>query len=95
MYCIDLSKAHIFRVLFHSTAISQYYFAIYYDINYVAFPKSLEKTLARPGMGGRSRFLSYWCLVSKKKYLRTENKYFFYKTHREAEQISAMVIQLH
>lgn len=51
--------------LFHVGAFCQYVFAIYYDLNYVKAPASETHVIVQPGFGGRSRFLTYWCLVSK------------------------------
>lgn len=61
--CVDLSN--IFRIVWHFIAFAQYAISIYYDLNYVKAPPHLEEIIVRPGMGGRSRFLTYWCMVSK------------------------------
>lgn len=62
--CIDLSTFS--RIVWHFIAFAQYAISMYYDLNYVKAPKHLSATIVRPGMGGRSRYLTYWCLVSGK-----------------------------
>lgn len=61
--CVDLSK--FFVPFMHFIAFAQYAVSMYYDLNYVEAPKHLKEIIFRPGMGGRSRFLTYWCLVSR------------------------------
>lgn len=46
-------------------AIGQFFYAIHYNINLnIPDVKGVPKML-RGGYGGMSRFLTYWCLVSK------------------------------
>lgn len=61
--CVDV--VGIVSKFVHLIAFGQYAFSIYYDLNYVVLPDGDESVrLARPGFGGRSRFLTYWGLVS-------------------------------
>lgn len=61
--CIDV--AGVFSRIIHFIAFSQYAFSIFYDLNYVVLPEGDNNIrIVRPGFGGRSRFLTYWCLVS-------------------------------
>lgn len=49
--------------IWHTIALVQYIFGIYYDLTFVVIPSDLDLPMLRPGFGGRSRFLTYWCLV--------------------------------
>lgn len=60
--CVDISK--IFVPFMHFIAFAHYAISMYYDLNYVEWPNYLKEMIFRTGMGGRSRFLTYWCLVS-------------------------------
>lgn len=60
----------------HLVALSQYLFALYYDFNYLVVPEHVAPTIVQPGCpGGRSRFLTYWCLVSLKIFGQNYQKY--------------------
>lgn len=61
--CVDVTR--IFVNFFHLVVWGQYAFSIFYDFNYVIVPKDATHVMTRPGFGGRLRFLTYWCLVSK------------------------------
>lgn len=57
----------ILKTFLHIITLSQYIFAMYYDIKYVVLRKDTDSdhVMIRPGFGGRLRFLTYWCLVSQ------------------------------
>lgn len=57
--CINIYQ--IFVKFVHIIALSQYIFSIIYDLNNVIAPA----TIPFGGFGGRSRYLTYWCLVCK------------------------------
>lgn len=52
--------------IFHIISLVQYVYAIHYDLNTVLMQQKEQPELIRPGFGGRLRFLTYWCMVSKK-----------------------------
>lgn len=58
---VELYKSKVFVVIWHLIAVVQYYYAIYYEHNYVVIPDYIQARM--PSMGGKSRFLTYWCLV--------------------------------
>lgn len=51
---------------FHLFVVVHNLISLYYDFNYLVVPQNGAPDFARPGFGGRSRFLTYWCLVSLK-----------------------------
>lgn len=57
--CINIYQ--IFIKFLHIIAFGVYIFSIFYDISYVVAPEKTVKTYA--GFGGRSGYLTYWCLV--------------------------------
>lgn len=66
MSSVQLYKSRTFVLIWHLIAISQYYYAIYFDRYFVKIPNDLAiPKMMRPGeFGGRTKFLTYWCLVS-------------------------------
>lgn len=52
------------RLSCHTLILLQYVFGITYDLMYVEIPQHIHLPMIRGGFGGRSRFLTYWCLVS-------------------------------
>lgn len=60
--CIDVSRVLV--TIIHLIIMSHYMFSIFYDLKYVVLPENEASVIARPGFGGRSRYLTYWCLVS-------------------------------
>lgn len=52
------------RCIWHVIALTQYGFGIFYDLRFVDIPKDIDLPMLRRGFGGRTRFLTYWCLVS-------------------------------
>lgn len=58
---VDLYKSKVFVIIWHLIAVVQYNYAIYYEHNYVVIPDYIQARM--PNMGGKSRFLTYWCLV--------------------------------
>lgn len=65
MSSVQLYKSRTFVLIWHLIAISQYYYAIYFDRFHVKIPDDLHiPKMMRPGeYGGRSKFLTYWCLI--------------------------------
>ncbi|XP_031629458.1 androgen-induced gene 1 protein-like isoform X2 [Contarinia nasturtii] len=61
-------KMAILVKLFHLIVVGQYYFSLYYDFNHVVIPHHEKHMIARPGFGGRSRYLTYWCLIVQASY---------------------------
>lgn len=75
----NISPSRWLAKFFHLVGLAHYYYALYYDFNYIVIPEDQKHTLARPGFGGRSRFLTYWSLVRKvKKENYSENNYLKY-----------------
>lgn len=66
---------HLLKKPLHLVALSQYLFALYYDFNYLVVPEHVAPTIVAGGYGGRSRFLTYWCLVSLKNFDKNYQKY--------------------
>lgn len=66
MTSVQLYKSRTFVLVWHLIAIGQYYYAIYFDRYFVKIPEDLNiPKMMRPSeYGGRSKFLTYWCLVS-------------------------------
>lgn len=66
MSSVQLYKSRTFVLVWHLIAISQYYYAIYFDRYFVKIPDDLAvpKMMRSDVYGGRSKFLTYWCLVS-------------------------------
>lgn len=62
---IKLYKSKVFVLAFHLITIWQYYYAIWYDYYNVVVPTHISAThpMIKSGIGGRYRFLTYWCLV--------------------------------
>lgn len=58
---VELYKSKVFVIIWHLIAVIQYNYAIYYEHNYVVIPDYIQARM--PNMGGKSRFLTYWCLV--------------------------------
>lgn len=61
---VQLYKSRTFVLVWHIIAFSQYVYAIYYDWNFLVIPSNIKLKMITPGFGGRTRFLTYWCLVS-------------------------------
>lgn len=61
---VQLYKSRLFVFTWHLIAAAQYYYAIHYHQFSLVIPDDLGLDMLRPGLGGRSRFLTYWCLVS-------------------------------
>lgn len=61
---VQLYKSRVFVCTWHLIAFVQFVYAIYYDWNHVKIPADLDLKMVKPGIGGRTRFLTYWCLVS-------------------------------
>lgn len=62
---VQLYKSRIFVGTWHMIAFVQFLYAIYFDWNFVQVPADIELKMVQPGIGGRTRFLTYWCLVSR------------------------------
>lgn len=64
---VQLYKSKTFVFVWHLIAFTQYIYAIYYNYNFIVIPKTVVNIpkMLKTGMGGHSRFLTYWCLVSK------------------------------
>lgn len=61
---VQLYKSRIFVSTFHLIAVVQFWYSIYYHCYHLIVPDSIQLEMIKPGLGGRSRFLTYWCLVS-------------------------------
>lgn len=62
---VKLYKSKAFVTTCHVIALCQYLYAIYYDCYYVRVPQHIYKQHPMfKGLGGRSRLLTFWCLVS-------------------------------
>lgn len=64
---IELYKLRSFVVTIHSIGCLEYIFAIYYDHVYLKIPENFKLPMVSNVLGGKMRFLTYWCLVSVKK----------------------------
>lgn len=62
---VQLYKSRVFVFTWHMIAFVQFVYAIYYDWNFVQIPADVTLKMVQPGIGGRTRFLTYWCLVSR------------------------------
>lgn len=62
--CFESSLRRYVRCIWHVVAVAQYGFGIFYDLRFVDIPITIDLPMVRRGFGGRSRFLTYWCLVS-------------------------------
>ncbi|XP_065090296.1 androgen-induced gene 1 protein-like isoform X2 [Ochlerotatus camptorhynchus] len=62
---VQLYKSRTFVLVWHLIAIGQYYYAIYFDRYFVKIPDDLNipKMMRPTEYGGRSKFLTYWCLI--------------------------------
>lgn len=63
---VQLYKSRVFIFTWHLIAFVQFLYAIYYDWYFVQIPHDVALKMVQPGIGGRTRFLTYWCLVSTK-----------------------------
>lgn len=61
---VQLYKSRLFVLIWHVIAFSTFVYAIYYDWTFVKVPEDVTLKMVQPGIGGRTRFLTYWCLVS-------------------------------
>lgn len=63
---VQLYQSKAFVSTYHIIALWQYLYAIWYDYNYVVVPQNIrnQHPMMKSGIGGRYRFLTYWCLVS-------------------------------
>lgn len=62
---VQLYKSRVFVFTWHLIAFVQFVYAIYFDWNHVKIPDNINLKMVSPGIGGRTRFLTYWCLVSR------------------------------
>ena len=62
---VQLYKSRVFVLAWHLIAFVQFVYAIYFDWNFVKIPENVTLKMVQPGIGGRTRFLTYWCLVSR------------------------------
>lgn len=69
-------ESRVFCIIWHIIALGQYGYAIYYDNYYVTIPENMHilKKLAQTDLGGRTKFLTYWCLVSVLIIVNTKTK---------------------
>lgn len=67
-------ESRVFSSILHMLAFGQFVYAIHYNINLnIPDVRGVPKML-RGGYGGMSRFLTYWCLVSKHRRLKSYQK---------------------
>ena len=62
---VQLYKSRVFVLAWHLIAFVQFVYAIYFDWNFVKIPENVTLKMVQPGIGRRTRFLTYWCLVSR------------------------------
>lgn len=62
---VKLYKSGAFVTTCHIIALCQYIYAVYYDCYHVIIPDHIQMKMFQKNFGGKSRFLTYWCLVSK------------------------------
>lgn len=62
---VQLYKSRVFVLTWHLIAFVQFVYAIHYDWHHVKIPDNINLKMVQPGIGGRTRFLTYWCLVSR------------------------------
>lgn len=55
-------ESRVFSAILHFIAIGQLFYALNFDWN-LNIPDSPKVPKMLQGYGGRSRFLTYWCLV--------------------------------
>ncbi|XP_061511632.1 androgen-induced gene 1 protein isoform X2 [Anopheles gambiae] len=65
MSSVQLYKLPAFVITWHLIAFGQYGYAIYFDRFFVHIPDDLDmpKMMRPTEYGGRSKFLTYWCLI--------------------------------
>lgn len=57
-------ESRVFSAILHAIAIGQLFYALNFDWNLNIPDSPKVPKMLRHGYGGRSRFLTYWCLVS-------------------------------
>lgn len=60
-------ESRFFTLMLHICALVQMGYALHYDLNLNLPNTPGMPQMLREGLGGRSRFLTYWCLVSSVK----------------------------
>ncbi|XP_049548605.1 androgen-induced gene 1 protein-like isoform X3 [Anopheles darlingi] len=65
MSSVQLYKLPAFVITWHLIAFAQYCYAIYFDRFFIHIPDDLAipKMMTTTEYGGRSKFLTYWCLI--------------------------------
>ncbi|XP_052869549.1 androgen-induced gene 1 protein-like isoform X2 [Anopheles cruzii] len=65
MSSVQLYKLPAFVITWHLIAFGQYCYAIYFDRFFIHIPDDLAvpKMMRPTEYGGRSKFLTYWCLI--------------------------------
>lgn len=58
-------ESRVFAAILHLIAIAQLFYAMNFDWNLNIPDTPGVPKMLRHGYGGRSRFLTYWCLVSR------------------------------
>lgn len=64
---VQLYQSRVFCIVWHLVALGQFIYAFYYDNTYVTIPEHTKvlKVIGGTEFAGRSKFLTYWNMVSK------------------------------